>query len=401
VGFVGRCPQCRSPCPAALRPLGLAPPQQSSQRARPKPRGARGVCRPPERPPGVPPGRVRRPLLGLGRSAPPRVVGVRRPMPSWPTAVCPCGPSGSASSHAGFAGGPGVRFSLSVVPPWGALSLSAVAPFPGSRPHPLLMARPPPSRGPCSFRPSCGGHVGGHLGCSVRVACHVVRFVFSCSLGLFPGVAQPYSHCRRIPHGSRPGLGLSLCAPARVLCGSVFPWVHLSVRVGTWVCLPVIPGLLPTGRLCFTAMLLSPVAARWPHGGVRLRDSFPTRWLVVIIAVPVCPGLLTVALWASWPVLLSVCVWRSSSPPPYVSHPLPSDLHIARCLSLGAPPRRSLLTGLVTCRCLAPARHDGLSRFVSAWPCPVKPFSQLKTRYGMVLQKTTRHRKCMDAHVML
>jgi hypothetical protein len=28
----------------------------------------------------------------------------------------------------------------------------------------------------------------------------------------------------------------------------------------------------------------------------------------------------------------------------------------------------------------APARHVGLSRFVSAWPCPVKPFSSLKKK---------------------
>jgi hypothetical protein len=34
----------------------------------------------------------------------------------------------------------------------------------------------------------------------------------------------------------------------------------------------------------------------------------------------------------------------------------------------------------VTCRCLAPARYVGLSRFVSAWPCPVKPFSSQKTK---------------------
>jgi hypothetical protein len=114
-----------------------------------------------------------------------------------------------------------------------------------------------------------------------------------------------------------------------------------------------------TGRLCFAActnagrpslsswvrtpagLLLSPLARRWRV----LRGSFPsgffsTRWFLVTVAFPVCPGLPTVTLWASWPVLLSVCVWLSSSPPPCASHPLLSDLHTARCLSPAAPPRR-------------------------------------------------------------
>jgi hypothetical protein len=29
-------------------------------------------------------------------------------------------------------------------------------------------------------------------------------------------------------------------------------------------------------------------------------------WFLVIVAFPVCPGLPTVALWVSWPVLLGV-----------------------------------------------------------------------------------------------
>jgi hypothetical protein len=135
--------------------------------------------------------------------------------------------------------------------------------------------------------------------------------------------------------------------------------LYMCVRVCPWVCLPVIPVLLPTGRLCFAAcangggpslsswvrtsasLLLSPPTA-WR---CVLRGSFPssffsTSWFLVIVTFPVCPGLPSVALWVSWPVLLSLCVRRSSDPPPYVSHPLLSDLHIARCLSPGAPPRR-------------------------------------------------------------
>jgi hypothetical protein len=45
---------------------------------------------------------------------------------------------------------------------------------------------------PCSFRPSGGCRVRGHLGCSVRMACQVVRVVFDCSPGLLPGAAKPY-----------------------------------------------------------------------------------------------------------------------------------------------------------------------------------------------------------------
>jgi hypothetical protein len=82
VGVRRPMPAVRSLCPAALRPLGLASRPQSPQRARPHPPQARGLCPPPGRPPCVPPGGVGRPLLGLGRSAPPQVVGACRPMPS-------------------------------------------------------------------------------------------------------------------------------------------------------------------------------------------------------------------------------------------------------------------------------------------------------------------------------
>jgi hypothetical protein len=41
---------------------------------------------------------------------------------------------------------------------------------------------------PARWKPLVGWRVGGHLGCFVRVACLVVRVVFGCSLGLFPGL---------------------------------------------------------------------------------------------------------------------------------------------------------------------------------------------------------------------
>ncbi len=197
--------------------------------------------------------------------------------------------------------------------------------------------------------------MGGSSGllCACGLSCCPFR------LWLFSGAAQPYSYCRCLPLGSRPGLGLSLCAHARALCASVSLRVDLCVRVWPCVCLlPIIHVLLPTGRLCFAAcanggrpspsswvrtsagLLLSPLDAQW----CVFRGSFPSgffsSWFLVIVAFPVCPGLPIVALWVSWPVLLRFCVGHSSSPPQCVSHPLLSDLHVARCLSPGAPPRR-------------------------------------------------------------
>ncbi len=135
--------------------------------------------------------------------------------------------------------------------------------------------------------------------------------------------------------------------------------VDLYVRVWTCVCLPIITVLLPNDRLSFAAcanggrpspsswvrtsagLLLSPLGTR----RCVFRGSFPPAffsrsWFLVIVAFLVCPGLPTVALWVSWPVLLRFCVGRSSSPPQCVSHPLLSVLHLARCLPPGAPPRR-------------------------------------------------------------
>jgi hypothetical protein len=300
----------------------------------------------------------------LGRSAPPQVVGARRPMPSWPTAVCPCGPSGSASPHGRLRRGPGGPVLFSAVPPPGGLSHSALAPYSGSPPRPLLTACRPPSRGgagpavllPALLRWACGGH----LGCSVCVACHVVRFVFGGSLGPFPGAAQPYSYCRCLPLGSRPGLGLFLCAHARG-CASVSLLVGLCVRVRLWVCLPIIPVFAAHQPSLFRG-----VRERWktfpffmglhvcwpaPVSASRtvvcvLHGSFPsgffsTRLLLISVAFPVCPGLPTVARRPAGFLAFSpqCMLGRSSSPPPCVSHPLLADLHIARCLSPGPPPR--------------------------------------------------------------
>jgi hypothetical protein len=152
-------------------------------------------------------------------------------------------------------------------------------------------------------------------------------------------------HCCCLPLGSQPGLGLSLCAPARVLCASVSPRVDMSVRVCSLVWFPIKPVMLPTGRLCFAACTNGgrPSFSSW------VRTSRPAsvsaRRMVVCVPrflsvgflsdklvpshchIACLSGLPTVALWVSWPVLLRFCVGRSSSPPPCVSHPLLSDLH--------------------------------------------------------------------------
>jgi hypothetical protein len=107
-----------------------APPPQPPQHAHPDPLQGRGLCPPPRRPPCVPPRGVRRPLLGMRRSAPQRVVGVRRPMPLVAHVCLPLRhPLAMCTPTAAFAGAPGVR-SSSIVPPSGALSLSALAPYP-------------------------------------------------------------------------------------------------------------------------------------------------------------------------------------------------------------------------------------------------------------------------------
>jgi hypothetical protein len=64
----------------------------------------------------------------------------------------------------------------------------------------------------------------------------------------------------------------------------------------------------------------------------------------------------------------------------------------------GASPRAllqggSYSSGLVPCQCLAPARHVGLSRFVSAWPCPVKPFSSKKKKKRSTRAEARARRK--------
>jgi hypothetical protein len=89
----------------------------------PTPRRARGLRPPPGHPACGPHGGVGRPLLGLGRSAPPRVVGARRPMPVVAHGCLSLRhPAVLRPFTAAFAWGPGGLVLFSVVPSSGGLS---------------------------------------------------------------------------------------------------------------------------------------------------------------------------------------------------------------------------------------------------------------------------------------
>ncbi len=191
-----------------------------------------------------------------------------------------------------------------------------------------------------------------------------------CGLSCFPFRLWLFSGA--VPQGCSTLLLLPLPSPwltpraGSILVCSCTCLLRVCLPAGGPVCqgvamcvLPIIPVLQPTGRLCFTAcatggrpspsswvrtsagLLLSQLGARWcVFRGSFLSGFFSASWFLVIVAFHVCPGLPTVALWVSWPVLLRFCVGRSSRPPQCVSPPLLSVLHLARCLSPGAPPRR-------------------------------------------------------------
>ncbi len=135
-------------------------------------------------------GRGRAAAARVGTLCATAVVGARRPMPPWPTAVCPCGPSGSASPHGRLRRGPGGPVLFSAVPPSGALSHSALAPYPGSPTRPFLTDRPPPSWGgagpavplPVLLRLGCGASSG--LLCVCGLSC------CPCRLWLFSGAVH-------------------------------------------------------------------------------------------------------------------------------------------------------------------------------------------------------------------
>jgi hypothetical protein len=202
--------------------------------------------------------------------------------------------------------------------------------------------------------------VGGPLGCSVCVACNVVRFVFGVLWGRSPGLLNPPLTAAAFPLARAPGWVFP-CGLMHMSCARLSPRGITCLSGCIHGCvLPIIPVLLPTGGLCFTACTNGgrPSCSSWVCWPASVSSTGTvvvcTRFLSVgslsdalvpttsHCRIPCLSGaafgrLPTVALWVSWPVLLSVCVWRSSSPPPCVTHPFLSDLHLARCLSPGAP----------------------------------------------------------------
>jgi hypothetical protein len=173
------------------------------------------------------------------------------------------------------------------------------------------------------------------------------------SLGPFPGAAQPYSHCCCLPLGSRPGLCRSLCAHACVL------GEYVSPRVDLWV------------KLCtFVWFRCSCSAARRPS----LFCGVPDRWKTFLYFMG---QHMFASLLLSLSHSLSVrgCLLSPCGSPSLFSSVSASGVRLVLrrvCRTLyclpyilpGASPRAlpaggSYSSGLVTCRCLAPARHVG------------------------------------------
>jgi hypothetical protein len=131
---------------------------------------------------------------------------------------------------------------------------------------------------------------------------------------------------------------------------------------------------------------------------------FPTCGFLVVVASLVCSGLHGVVLWDVWPVLPGICAWRLSGSLPGVSHHCLSILQIARCFSPGAPPRRHLRScllgyssGLVACRCLAPACHAWLVEVSLCMTLSCKDFLLKKKRcrwYPTRLRRTHHRYSC-------
>jgi hypothetical protein len=152
---------------------------------------------------------------------------------------------------------------------------------------------------------------------------------------VYPCVIMHVSSARLSPCGGLVCQGVAMCVFANHPCFAAHrPWLFRRVR-DRWKTFPFFMG----PHVCWPA---SVSARRTVVYVPRFLSSgfFSASWFLVIVAFHVCPGLPTVALWVSWPALLRFCVGRSSSPPQCVSHPLLSVLHLARCLSPGAPPRR-------------------------------------------------------------
>jgi hypothetical protein len=179
-----------SPCPAALRPLGLASPPAVPQSACPHP---------PARPGGLahPRGSPLR-YSWRGRAAAARAGTLCASAGRWGSpADATRGPRRSALHHTAalrslHAVYPGAPVLVSIVPFEG---LGALSRLPPSRPLPPAL--PPPPRGgavpavffPASFLLACGGP----LGWVVRGACPVVPVVF----GWFPGPLPRPGHSLR------------------------------------------------------------------------------------------------------------------------------------------------------------------------------------------------------------
>jgi hypothetical protein len=288
-------------------------------------------------------------------------LGIAGRCPLWPAAVCPCVTLRFCiPSRPPLLGGPGVSSCLVFVFAGFILVRSVVPPASPA----VRCCRPAPLRqgGSRAFSGlllvSVWGpygllHAGG-LSCMLPGLSLVVLWGCSSGAGLsgdgpFPPAASTWvraqgSGCpgvlvpsaRLYPRGLSCGSGcvhgcgcrynpcFAAHQPSR-FCGVVERWRTFLTFVSQHVCWPD----------------FAPVSALWcVVCGFPSIGFFPECWFLVIVASLVCSGLHSVVPWDVWPVLLGGCVWHLSITPPGVSHHCLSVLHIARCLSRGAPPKR-------------------------------------------------------------
>ncbi len=225
-------PLCRSPCLAGLRPLGLAPLPRSPRTVlvytAPQGLGLVHVVHPRASPP---------PLAFLQEGSGGRCSGwdalrlrgsspadaPRGPRLSIPASPSGCGPPQPPSQGAR---GP-VLFS--VVPPSGAFSLSALAPYPL---RPLLTARPPLSQGGTGPAVLFRAFLWLVCGASSRLLCACGLSRCPCPLWLFSGA---------VPRGCSTLISLPLPSP----------WlVPRDVSILVCSCMCLVRVCLPAGFTC-------------------------------------------------------------------------------------------------------------------------------------------------------
>jgi hypothetical protein len=291
------------------------------------------------------------------------VEGLAGRCPRGPRLSAPCGSSGSASPHDRL-GGPGGPVLFSAVPPSGALSHSALAPYPGFPPSSVADGPPASVTGgagpavllPALLRWALGGGVILAALCVLSVMLSVSSVVVL--WGRSPALPTPTLTAAAFPLARAQGW-VYPCVLRHVFCARLSPcgWTcvpgcgHVCVCQSSLFCCPPAVFVPPRARtvedlplLHGSARLLACFCRREAHGGVCSAVPFRRVSFDELVPshcrIPCLSGAAycrPVGFLAGTPQVLR---W-ASSPPQCVSHPLLSDLYcLARCLSPGAPPRR-------------------------------------------------------------